>query len=297
MTQGISMPTSVDAPTDRLTFVAVRRSELAAWWVLRLAAAACFVGHGAFGVIGKSEWLPFFQVVGIGESIAWWLMLVVGVVDIAVGLSIVVVPTRATLLYMTVWSLWTAALRPLSGLSVWELVERAGNYGVPLALLLWAWTPTGRVSVFRRLRFRALDERASRVTNLLALVTALLLVGHGALAFEGKPLLDRHLMLLGLPPVALAAQGWIEVSLGMACLLTRSRALMLTAFCWKVATESLFLAAGAWRWEFVERAGSYGAPLAFTLLAGAAVASMAGSARGRFAGGGLSPERPLSSRV
>lgn len=250
------------------------RFQVAAWWVLRIAAAACFIGHGAFGVIGKSDWLPFFQFVGIGDAVAWWLMLVVGFVDIAIGLSIIVRPCRAALLYMVVWALWTAALRPLTGLSVWEMVERAGNYGVPLALLVWSWTPLTRSNLLERLRFRLLEERARAIANLLAVTTALLLVGHGALAFEGKPLLDRHLMLLGLPPVALAGQGWIEVSLGVTCLLTRSRALMLVAFGWKIATESLFLVAGAWGWECVERGGSYGAPLAFALVASAAVASM-----------------------
>jgi uncharacterized membrane protein YphA (DoxX/SURF4 family) len=257
-----------------VTTSAGSRSETAAWWVLRLAAAACFVGHGAFGIIGKSDWLPFFQLVGIGDSVAWWLMLVVGIVDVAVGISIVVRPCRAVLFYMTVWALWTAALRPMSGLSVWEMVERAGNYGVPLALLLWGWAPPTRANLLERLRFRPLGGRAHAVANLLALTTGLLLVGHGALAFEGKPLLDRHLMLLGLPPLALAAQAWIEVSLGFACLLTRSRALMLAAFGWKVATESLFIVAGAWKWEFVERGGSYGAPLAFALVAGLAIASV-----------------------
>ena len=60
----------------------------------------------------------------------------------------------------------------------------------------------------------------------------------------------------------------------MACLLTRSRGLMLAAFGWKVATESLFLVSGAWGWEVVERGGSYGAPLAFALMAGVAAATM-----------------------
>jgi hypothetical protein len=245
-------------------------SDRVAWWVLRCAAAACFVGHGVFGVIGKSDWLPFFQLVGIGPSAAWWLMLVVGVTDIAVGLSVLFVPFRATFAYMAVWALWTAALRPLTGMSVWELVERAGNFGVPLALLVWTWGPRARSNLFERLRFRSLDQRAPRVANVLALTTALLLIGHGALAFEGKPLLDKHLMLLDLPPMALAAQGWIEVTLGIACALTRSRTLMLAAFGWKVATESLFLVAGAWSWELVERGGSYGAPLAFAIIAGVA---------------------------
>lgn len=278
---GLASPARpVDSRSIARARSAVPSSELAAWWVLRLAAASCFIGHGAFGIIGKSDWLPFFQLVGIGESLAWWLMLLVGLVDVVAGASILVAPRRATLMYMTVWALWTAALRPLAGLSVWESVERAGNYGVPLVLLAWTWVPLTRASLFERLAFRPLRDRAVGIANVLALVTALLLIGHGALAFEGKPLLDKHLMLLGLPPVALAAQGWIEVSLGLACLLTRSRSLMLAAVGWKVVTESLFLVAGAWGWEFVERGGSYGAPLAFALVAGIAVASMRSRSEG-----------------
>jgi hypothetical protein len=35
---------------------------------------------------------------------------------------------------------------------------------------------------------------------------------------------------------------------------------------WKLATESLFVVAGAPVWEFVERAGSYVAPIALAAL-------------------------------
>ena len=38
-------------------------------------------------------------------------------------------------MYMAVWGLWTALLRPLSGEPWWETIERAPNYLVPLALL------------------------------------------------------------------------------------------------------------------------------------------------------------------
>jgi hypothetical protein len=259
-------------------------SEYAAWWVLRAAAAACFIGHGAFGVIGKSDWLPFFDLVGIGPGLAWSLMLVIGAFDILVGLSMLWRPMPATLAYMAVWAVWTASLRPLTGLSAWELVERAGNYGVPVALLAWTWSADAWLRPFARLNARSLGARAPLVANVLAYTTALLLIGHGALAFEGKPLLDKHLIILQLPTVALAAQGWIEVTLGIACALTRSRALLLVAFAWKVATESLYLFAGAWVWEFVERSGSYGAPLAFALIAGTAVSAMR-SGRARTASG------------
>lgn len=245
--------------------------ERMGWWTLRIGVAACFIGHGAFGVIGKSDWLPFFQLVGIGPSLAWWLMLVVGIVDIAVGVAALVLPLRLLLIYMAVWTLWTAALRPLAGLSIWEMVERAGNYGVPLALLVWTWDGSWRAGAMQRVRFRPLADRARLVANLLALTTALLLIGHGALAFQGKPLLDRHLLLLGLPSVALAAQGCIEVTLGIACALARTRGFMFVALLWKVATESLYLLAGAWGWEFIERGGSYAAPLALVFLIPSAV--------------------------
>ena len=105
-------------------------------WILRVAVAGCFIGHGAFGIITKAAWVPYFAIFGIPEAWAWKLMPVVGTVDISVGMLTLIQPVRAVVLYMTFWALHTAALRPLVGQGAWELLERAGNYGVPLALLL-----------------------------------------------------------------------------------------------------------------------------------------------------------------
>ena len=71
----------------------------AVYWCLRVAAAACFIGHGAFGIITKAAWVPFFGVVGIPEAWAWKLMPVVGTMDILMGLSALFYPTRAVLLW------------------------------------------------------------------------------------------------------------------------------------------------------------------------------------------------------
>jgi len=62
-------------------------------------------------------------------------MPVVGAVDISVGVLTLIQPVRAVVLYMTFSGFQTACLRPLAGQRVWELLERAGNYGVPLAFL------------------------------------------------------------------------------------------------------------------------------------------------------------------
>src|SRR5262249_62147253 len=80
-------------------------------------------------------WLPYFAVGGTPAWLGWHLMPLIGTVDIAVGVMTLARPRRLFLLYAALWALWTALLRPLAGQGGWEFVERAGNYGVPLALL------------------------------------------------------------------------------------------------------------------------------------------------------------------
>src|SRR5919197_3672026 len=110
-------------------------------WLLRVGVVGCLIGHGAYGLLTKEAWVPYFGVVGINRAWAYWLMPWIGVMDISLGLTMAVVPLPIVLLHLTVWGLWTALLRPLSGDSVWECVERAGNYGVPLAFLVLAGVP------------------------------------------------------------------------------------------------------------------------------------------------------------
>src|SRR4030081_1379051 len=63
-------------------------------WLLRISGAAEFVGHGAFGVMTKAVWVPYFGVIGIPPELAWKLMPLVGTVDITIGLSVWIHQTR-----------------------------------------------------------------------------------------------------------------------------------------------------------------------------------------------------------
>jgi len=108
------------------------------YWILRIACAGNFIGHGTWGVIGRQAWLPFFAFAGISEEPAAISMRLVGAVDITLGLMVLFKPMRPIILYMFVWSVGTALLRPLTGLGWWEFLERGGNYGPPLALLLYS---------------------------------------------------------------------------------------------------------------------------------------------------------------
>lgn len=236
--------------------------------LLRISVAATFVGHGAFGVLRKEAWVPYFGLVGITPDWAHRLMPLVGSLDIAVGIVALVAPFRALLLYAAVWCIWTAALRPLAGEGIWEMLERAGNYGVPTAFLAAVGIPGARAEWLRILV--PADLRKEGISVLLTVcrwTTAVLLLGHGMLALEGKALLAEHLAVAGLPRGALPAIGAFEVLLAIACVWSRLPSVFLAAMAWKVGTELLYPLGGAPPWEFVERGGSYVAPLtAFMIL-------------------------------
>lgn len=242
--------------------------------VFRIGVAGCFIGHGAFGILGKEAWLPYFAVAGIPESWAWALMPVVGALDIAVGILALITPRPVVLAYMVGWALWTATLRPFAGESVFEVLERAGNYGLPLAFLVAVGF--GARGWLRSARIGRLDaETRQRVSWVLRGTVALLLVGHGGLAVQGKPLLAAHLSAVAGDASLLATVGWAEILLGLTVAVRPAPALLGIALVWKLATEALYPLTGAPFWEFVERAGSYAAPLALLLLSPVVVRHLA----------------------
>jgi hypothetical protein len=235
------------------------------YWCLRIGASACFIGHGAFGVITKSAWLPYFAVVGIPPDLAYALMPVVGTIDIVMGIAVLLSPRPIVLLYMSVWALWTALLRPLAGETVFETMERAGNYGVPLALLLVVGWPRNWRALFRESDGPRADP--ATIARVLQWTTASLLFAHGALAaITRKPLFATHYAALGIPAAIAPAIGYAEMIVAVLVTVVPSPGLLIAIAVWKIATEALFPISGSPIWEFIERGGSYAAPLALALL-------------------------------
>lgn len=106
-------------------------------WVLRIAVAGEFIGHGVFALQGKPEWIGWFATFGITDvETATTLLLLLGMLDIALAILVLVKPIRLALLWMAFWGFWTALMRPIIGMPVWDFVERWANWGAPLALLL-----------------------------------------------------------------------------------------------------------------------------------------------------------------
>ena len=106
-------------------------------WILRISVAGEFIGHGAFSIQGQQEWVGWFAKFGVADAgIATQLLFLVGVIDIALAILVLIRPVRIALLWMVFWGFWTALLRPIVGMPVWDFIERWANWGAPLALLL-----------------------------------------------------------------------------------------------------------------------------------------------------------------
>lgn len=106
-------------------------------WVLRISIAGEFIGHGVFALQGKKEWVGWFAIFGISDAtLATKFLFLLGLIDIALAILVLVKPIRLALLWMTFWGFWTALLRPIVGMPVWDFIERWANWGAPLALLL-----------------------------------------------------------------------------------------------------------------------------------------------------------------
>ena len=106
------------------------------------------------------------------------------------------------------------------------------------------------------------------------MTTALLLIGHGAFDFAMHKDWSEYAAAIRISPATLESHplrpvtGWFECTLGLLVLAWPGRGLLMLVFAWKVATEALRPLAGEPLWEFIERGGSYGAPLALAWLQG-----------------------------
>jgi len=111
-------------------------------WVLRISVAGEFIGHGVFALQGKKDWIGWFAQFGISDAgIAAQLLFLIGMIDIILAILILIKPVRIALLWMVLWGFWTALLRPLVGMPLWDFVERWANWGAPLALLFLVGWP------------------------------------------------------------------------------------------------------------------------------------------------------------
>ncbi|GAC1314894.1 MAG: hypothetical protein NVSMB24_40030 [Mucilaginibacter sp.] len=238
-------------------------------YTLRFASAMCFIGHGAFGIITKKIWLNYFAVFGIGPAMGSHLMPWLGIIDILIGVSLLLYPTRAVLLWLVIWGAVTALLRPLSGEPFAEAFERAGNYGAPLILLILSGISGKKIRGW----FSSIspdtpaDEKTlAKAVIGLRIIVFLLLAGHGWLNLVGKKgLMDQYASLGFSNPAQIAHIAGIFELIAAAIVLIRPlRPVLIMLLVWKMGTELFY---PHWEvFEWVERGGSYGSILALYFI-------------------------------
>ena len=119
-------------------------------WVLRIAIAGEFFGHGMLALGGKADWVPWIQhFINISTAGATQLLFFIGLLDLLVALIVLIKPIKVVLLWAIFWGFWTALVRPLVGASYLDFVERWANWGAPLALLLIMGWPRSLREWFR----------------------------------------------------------------------------------------------------------------------------------------------------
>jgi hypothetical protein len=234
-------------------------------YTLRGAVAMCFIGHGIFGIITKPIWCNYFAVFGIGQVVAYRIMPFLGSFDILMGIVFLIYPIRMIPIWLVIWGLLTASLRPLSGEPFAELIERAGNFGAPLALLISSgkWGINIR-NIFTPINPSAvLDAKTFHSVSLcLRLVVFLLMIGHGWLNLIGKKGLLAQYTSLGFSNANSTAMtvGVIEILAAFVLLIHPRQPFVLAVLFWKMISELFYPHFGLFEW--IERGGSYGCLLA-----------------------------------
>jgi len=233
----------------------------------------CFIGHGTFGILMKPIWSNYFGVFGIGHDLSYRLMPILGTIDIMMGLILLFYPLRALLTWLIIWGIVTALLRPLSGEPFGEFVERAGNFGAPLALIILS----GGFSKSIKHLFTPVNpniqvdaKTLARLKICLQSVIFLLFLGHGWLnLIEKQSLVDQYRSLGFINPATTAQIiGLGEIIGALTVLIRPMRSIVLALFIWKITSELFYPHYELF--EFIERGGSYGTLLALWFVLEAA---------------------------
>ncbi len=130
----------------------------------RVAIAMTFVAHGAEALLGHPGFVAY--IVGVGQTWHLWqvdgsqalqALVVIGVIDVVVGLAICLWPSRAVrgvAVYMAVWGAVTALARVLYADlgALYEVFIRSAHFGLPLLIAVHSPAFTRRASAGRASR-------------------------------------------------------------------------------------------------------------------------------------------------
>ena len=103
--------------------------------ILRFAVFMTFLGHGILALMVTPKWLVYLQTVGFSLDASKKLIVIIGMIDVLVAITILLKPFKHVVLWAVIWAFSTALIRPIAGQSILAFIERGANWGAPMALL------------------------------------------------------------------------------------------------------------------------------------------------------------------
>lgn len=114
--------------------------------ILRLGAGLCFIGHGILALTAKAKFVELLATFGIEQQLAVGLLLVIGCLDVLVGLLILFKPTKPVLQWAMIWTGLTIAAWAFHGDTLMDLMRRAPYVTTPFALLVLLYGKVGKTT-------------------------------------------------------------------------------------------------------------------------------------------------------
>ncbi|HET8624052.1 MAG TPA: hypothetical protein VFM14_10855 [Gemmatimonadales bacterium] len=107
-------------------------------WLLSATTFLLLLGHGGLAALGKPQLLQHWSALGVVQPDAAGLAFVraIGYGEMAAAGLVLLWPSRPLCLAIVGWKLFTESLFVVAGAPIWEVVERCGSYGAPLALFV-----------------------------------------------------------------------------------------------------------------------------------------------------------------
>ncbi len=105
-------------------------------WILRVGIFGTFLGHGIYALGQRESWFRYLEILGLSDEINKILILIIGGIDVLIAVSVLIRPMKPVLIYAVTWAFLTAAVRPATGESFLEFIERSANWATPLTLLV-----------------------------------------------------------------------------------------------------------------------------------------------------------------
>ena len=116
--------------------------------ILRIGVFGTFLGHGIFALGVKMSWVPFITFFGFSTNTAMEMLPIIGAIDIVVAVLALFLPMRVVFIYAFIWAFFTALMRPVVGMPIWDFVERTANWATPLAMIYLQGLPRNIKQLF-----------------------------------------------------------------------------------------------------------------------------------------------------